>query len=235
MMNFIVLTAIATLAAAAPTNTLTYPATGNGSPQPGTQSKGTATHYEATFDDLQPVAGGLVSLTAVGPYDGLDYQGINLISLGLGGTIVAGVIPNSSPNVGAYDIKTALTEGQPTVTTQYSGSVTDKFDFSNFYFGCVIATQETAASLPSACNITVTGYRASVQVAQQSFEFNPGLLAVTAPLAEAALGEEFKGIDTAKFASDYSVPDVSATLVDSFYYTTYNAESGASEKGKERQ
>lgn len=37
----------------------------------------TTTQYEATFDDLEPVAGGLISLQPVGPYDGLDYEGIS--------------------------------------------------------------------------------------------------------------------------------------------------------------
>jgi len=37
----------------------------------------TTTKYTATFDDLEPVADGLVSLQEVGPYDGLDYKGIS--------------------------------------------------------------------------------------------------------------------------------------------------------------
>ena len=36
-----------------------------------------STKYEATFDDLTPIAGGLVSVQEVGPYDGLDYQAIS--------------------------------------------------------------------------------------------------------------------------------------------------------------
>lgn len=83
--------------------------------------------------------------------------------------------------------------------------------------------------------MTVVGYKASVEVARQSFEFNVGLLAVTADMVQATLSNEFKGIDTATFeteATEDLEDAVVATLIDSLDYTTYNAED--KEDGRSR-
>lgn len=202
--------------------------------------KPATTQYESTFDDLEPVAGGLISIQAVGPYNGLDYEGISkhnlyelnvhqltptdLITLGIQGEVIAGVNPESSPNAGAYSARSQLLDSAtPVITTQYSGSVTDTFDFQKFYFGCVAATAETIASVPLACTVKVQGFKASKEVAEQEFKFNPGLLQLTVDMVEAKLNDKFKGVDTVTFTTDYALPAVGATLLDSLSYKTYNA------------
>lgn len=56
-------------------------------PLPGTTENASGapsknTKYTATFDDLNPgLLGGLISLTQVGPYDGLNYEGISRSTL----------------------------------------------------------------------------------------------------------------------------------------------------------
>jgi hypothetical protein len=106
----------------------------------GDKPKGT--NYLATFDDLTPVVGE-VAVQEVGPYDGLDYNGIDLVTLGVEGTIVTGIVPKSSPNAGAYGLTTGLLDGLPNITTKYEGTVTESFDFHNFWFGCVKGTVES--------------------------------------------------------------------------------------------
>lgn len=101
----------------------------------------------------------------------------------------------------------------------------------------MVATGEAAASVPTSCTVTVTGYKATKQIAQQSFDFNPGV-AVTADMVKANLNG-FKGIDTATF--DTSAGDVvdtsaiTATLLDDLVYTVYDAQQDNEEYGEEKE
>lgn len=139
--------------------------------------------------------------------------------------------PESSPNVGAYSARSQLLDNStPVITTNYAGSVTDTFDFQRFYFGCVAATAEAIASTPLSCTVKVQGYRASNEVAEQEFEFSPGLLQLTVDMVEATLNDDFKGVDTVTFTTDYSIPGAGATLLDSLSYKTYNAMAAQGDK-----
>ena len=155
----------------------------------------------------------------------------DLITLGLDGTTVIGVNPRSSPNVGAYSDRSTALDGDapPKITTQYVGSVTDTFDFDSFYFGCVLATGEAVGSLPKPCTVTVVGYKASIEVARQDFEFDPGTLTANVDMVKAELNDKFRGIDTATFDTEGgelgSVESVLvATLLDDLKYTVYDAK-----------
>jgi hypothetical protein len=110
----------------------------------GSDKKGTK--YISTFDELEPVLG-QVALQQVGPYNGLDYNGIALVELGIIGDIDTGVIPKSAPNAGYYGQFTDLLFGSPNITTEYENSVTDSFDFESFWFGCTKDTVETVSLL----------------------------------------------------------------------------------------
>lgn len=221
-MRSVVIFSLAALAVAAPTRR-----------DESKDYKQTTTQYEATFDDLNAPVGGLVDLQEVGPYDGLDYVGINVIKLGLGGTVIAGVRPESQDQVGVYTARNLLLNGDtPTITTQYPGSVTDTFDFQQFYFGCVVATAETAASVPISCTVKVQGYKASNEVAEQDFYFTPDN-PIVSDLMLASLGSKFIGVDEVKFSTLYTDSDAlsgvvgaaGATILDSLSYKTYNADA----------
>jgi hypothetical protein len=106
------------------------------------ENKGTK--FVSTFDDLTPVVG-QAAVQDVGPYNGLDYNGINLVELGVFGTVVIGIVPESPPNAGAYGLTTNLLNGAPNMTTKYVGSVTEVFDFDSFFFGCVKGTVESVS------------------------------------------------------------------------------------------
>ncbi|KAE9968119.1 hypothetical protein EG328_004650 [Venturia inaequalis] len=213
MQNALIL-ALAALTAAAPLDA------------PKTSTAPAQTKYEATFDDLSSLTQN-VALQEVGPYDGLDYKGIDLISLGLDGTIVAGVTPRTYPNAGVYLPVSGVLDGAPSITTQYEGSVTDTFDFEGFWFGCIGMSVEAVASAPLSCDVTVAGFKASLEVARQTFSFKYNVLTdlLTAPMVKAKLSNAFKGIDSATFSTEYDVTNaVGATLLDSLRYTTYNAK-----------
>ena len=127
------------------------PSSSKSSPQPSTskwpgKEGGKGTQYISTFDDLTPVVG-QVAVQEVGPYNGLDYNGISLVELGVFGTIVTGVVPKSAPNAGAYGLASQVLNGAPNITSKYTGSVTESFDFESFYFGCVKDTVEAVSVL----------------------------------------------------------------------------------------
>ena len=134
---------LATIAAAAPFPG--DPSSGSSSSQ-GSFYQNNGVDYSATFDDLIPIVGA-VAVQEIGPYDGLDYIGIDLVSPGVNGVVAAGVVPNTSPNVGVYGEATQnILEDGPFITTDYTGTVSLAFDFHEFYFGCEEGTLETVRS-----------------------------------------------------------------------------------------
>lgn len=166
-----------------------------------------------------------------------------MIANGVAGTVIAGVNSNSPPNVAAYSsLNAGAVNGDgtvPTITTQYVGSVTDRFDIKSFYFGCVLNLQDSAASTPAPCTITVTGYKATEKIAKQEFSFDSETLDIVADMVYADL-KGFDDIDTAVFetkaggllsilggAGDLLV----GTLLDNLVYTTYNAEPSSPSTG----
>lgn len=102
--------------------------------------------------------------------------------------------------------------------------MTSKFHFESFYLGCVFATGESVTSKPVSCSVTLIESKASVEVARQTFDFDPGTLSVTANMIEAQLRQEFKGVDIVRFSSTYSVPGNGATLLDNLKYVTYDSQ-----------
>ncbi|KAK5087767.1 hypothetical protein LTR05_001982 [Lithohypha guttulata] len=199
------------------------------------RDSGNATTYDTSFDDLKPGALPIAGTEGeIGPYNGLEFKSIGVIDNGVGGTVVAGVRSSSPPNVAVYSSLNAGTingEGtNPRITTQYIGSVGDTFDFKSFYYGCVSNLQESVGTAPTACKVTVTGYKATKPVARQEFRFGPPLLSVVAGMESGVL-QGFNGIDTAVFETDTdntllmsSGGLAVATLLDNLVYTTYNAD-----------
>ena len=57
------------------------------------------------------------------------------------------------------------------------------------------STAEAVASVPLKCEITVQGYKADNEVAEQKFKFDPALLAVSAEMEKAKLNDKFKHVD----------------------------------------
>lgn len=116
-------------------------------------------------------------------------------------------------------------------TTNYANSQTKSFCLESFYFGCVV-TARSGFSVPSACDVTVTGYRGSdnsvsnaQQVCSQQFQYNPSTILGK---QEQAFSGPVKGCEDIQFAIiQYSPPgglkvaeDFQSLLFDNVKYST---------------
>ncbi|CAA9960411.1 hypothetical protein PTMSG1_03813 [Pyrenophora teres f. maculata] len=193
----------------------------------------------ACFDSL---TGPPVALTQIGQYLDLFFQGIYLVPT-LDLPIQPGVKPNTPSNMAGYNlINLATLNGPPTITTQNAAGNVDFFDLESFYYGCVIPTQETIASLPVSCDITVTGYSdtaGTLKTCQQTFEYRvDGVVStiiggtpigsqpvtVSQEMVKATLGAKFKGLRKVVFSVNgrsLVSPLLTAALLDSVLYTSY--------------
>ena len=160
--------------------------------------------------------------------------------------LLAGLNTQSRPNALAFDVVASL-QGQHEVSsetlrnhhqrkhltnkksqlrTDYDDSTTSNFNFKSFYFGCVLPTQETLASLPLSCSVQVTGYRNGKQVASQKADFRKPLLQLTANMAKVELNDGFCDVDRVSFDTTGGlIPEVlTAVLMDEFEYTTFSKQ-----------
>lgn len=54
-------------------------------------------------------------------------------------------------------------------------------------------------------------------------------------MVEARLSDKFIGVDTVTFTTEYAVPAVGATLLDSLSYETYNAVAAKDDEEKKKE
>ena len=109
---------------------------------------------------------------------------------------MAGIDAQSGPNVVAYDL-VAQQQGPQNITSKYLDSKTQSFNLKSFYLGCLVSTQETATSLPGACDISLTGYRNGKQTATKTVSFKPS--AARSKMQFFDLGKKFWDVDTVAF------------------------------------
>ncbi|KAM0713545.1 hypothetical protein Q7P37_010507 [Cladosporium fusiforme] len=183
--------------------------------------KPTSVNHLVKFDNVPaglidgaPVRG----LNPLGSHEGLYYSNMGVISAT---PLLAGLNPQSRPNVLGYDVVASL-QGQHELRTDYDDSTTSHFDLRSFYFGCVVSTQETLASLPLSCSIDITGYRNGKKVASQTARFRKPLLQLTADMAKVELNGDFCDVDRVTFDTNGLIPSVLlAVLMDNLEYTTF--------------
>lgn len=151
-----------------------------------------------------------------------------MFTAGVGGAPATGVLPQSPPNQIASGPLTPATllQGTPALTTVYQDTTIDRFDFFSFFYGCVLATQETVAGAPEPCTVTVTGLdKNGRQVAQQSFDFVAN--ALSEQMNKATL-VGFTGLQTATFSVTSkalgTLPENArvALVGDTFNYTVFS-------------
>ena len=85
-----------------------------------------------------------------------------------------GVVPNSPPNCAAFtfDDTATILQGTPEMTAVYDDSTVSNFTLGSFYYGCVLASEETEAGDPMDCTLTLSGFNAGGKlVAKQDFKF----------------------------------------------------------------
>lgn len=153
----------------------------------------------------------------VGTYKGLNYDGFNVINVG---SAPLGVAAQSKPNVVVTGlVSTGLTN---TATLKPASSKTAYFSLQSFYFGCVAATQESLASVPTACSLTLTGKRKGKVVVTQQISFNPGLLALNSPMKKQTFAGAWTNVDEIDFKQSSLLGAAAvAVLYDNFQYTTF--------------
>ncbi|KAK3196256.1 hypothetical protein K4F52_000636 [Lecanicillium sp. MT-2017a] len=171
----------------------------------------------AGFDDA-PYLPLLPLLSPTGKYKELDFTGFEITNAGLFGFVLLGVDAQSKPNVIASGLQAELLTGPATIKTT---GRTKSFDLKKFYWGCVLDTVASAASLAPACTLQVTGYNKNGEgIANQQFRFVPESLKT--PMDEAVLNDDFRGLDRVEFHTENTllVP-LTATLYDDFHYTVH--------------
>jgi hypothetical protein len=164
-----------------------------------------------------------VAASPIGIYLDVFWQGMSLVET-TGLTSIAGVVANSPLNYAAYsklDLVT-LTQGQPSMMTNYEDSTIDHLDLKSFYYGCALGSEASVAGVPTACTVSIKGYaddKGTKLVAQQSFGFKP--TGTSAQMVKANVDAwQFKGLKRVDFfvSNDLLV----AGLIDTVSYTVYS-------------
>lgn len=126
----------------------------------------------------------------------------------------------SSPNVALlYVASGGLTE---TGTLETTGN-TLYFALQSFYFGCVLSTEESLASAPTTCSITVTGSRSGKTVAgPESFTFTPDN-ALLADMEKVSFNGAWAAVDQVTITNTGALATAQGVLFDNVKYITYSS------------
>ncbi|KAI7210667.1 hypothetical protein KC333_g8120 [Hortaea werneckii] len=172
----------------------------------------------ANFDDLN-AGTGVTSLTPVpDPYMGLDFDGFNVINVGNAAT---GVKPQSGKQVGVQYI---LTTGSDNTANLKTTGDTKYFVFQEFYFGCVLSSQETLAGVPTSCALTLTGKRNGKTVVTQDVNFSSGLAnGLTKNMKRVLFDGRFQAVDEVSFELTSNLAAATSVLYDNVRYVTYSS------------
>ena len=158
------------------------------------------------FDDRAALP---ASLNPVGTYNGLVCNGFNVAQMAL----VGGVTRHTPPNAAAYGVYGMVINGVPTLSPSTSGA---NFDLHSFYYGCVVNTAQTAAGGPTACQITVTGYK---KLGSQTFSYNPKAGIKSATMNLATLNSWAKSLTSVQFSTAGNT--LIGSVFDNFQYTVH--------------
>lgn len=174
---------------------------------------GTTTKFNATFDTL-PAIPEEGRLSPVGIYLNISFTNFDLSQPDIA---AAGLLVQSKPN---YAFGAGTASSPAAMTISYPGSKVKSLALASTYYGCETNLGQAAASVPVACNITATGYKAgsSKPAAVQVFEFLPAE-GTTAPLAFGKFAAAFQGLETVDYAqspatlTEFILDNVAGTIV----------------------
>jgi hypothetical protein len=178
------------------------------------------TEVLATFDDRTALIG-LSEVNPVGNYKGLNWKALDVLQAGVLG--INAVLPQSGINVAANGFTNTLLEGGISITAQSVKS----FDLHYAYFGCVVNTVETAASVPQACTVAFSAYKKGQSevfrtVNQQFDPTNPLLSKMT----KATFDFAFADLDRVDVAvvGGLTPGTLTGLLIDNVQYRTYGSK-----------
>jgi len=164
---------------------------------------------------------GPTALTEIQQYEGL-FWAFNTVQL----LAISGVAANTPQNAAAFSANTELLDGPTLVTSNFPSSLIASFTPQTFFYGCVVASEETAASVAQSCTITATGFApGGAQVASQDFVFTAGpVTTLVQPLAQGTFGPGFAHVQTVRFALTSALSEVLvAGVIDTVTATLYEA------------
>ncbi|CAG8956040.1 hypothetical protein HYFRA_00008896 [Hymenoscyphus fraxineus] len=183
----------------------------------------------ANFDDLTGVPAVQYNQIPV-PYKGLKYQGFNFLVVVKTG-VAPGVVPRSGNNYGVSNAVTRTTGGSPRWTADYPNSAVRRFTPLSFYYGCSIDLQNGVAAAPTACDITIIGYKeGDKRVASQTFAFRPASALSVAQMTKGNFGGSFQEVQYVTVS--YTIAPGSplnanlVLLVDDIQYATCSSGGG---------
>lgn len=92
-------------------------------------------------------------------------------------------------------------------------------DLHSFWWGCQFGLKQYVLTAPAACNLTIIGSRAFQEKTRKTVRFQPILIDLLMNMKLVELGDQFKGMDTLTFITQYDVGLNGATSFDDFTYT----------------
>lgn len=178
------------------------------------------TEVLATFDDRTAIPA--VSLiNPVGNYKGLNWKALDILQAGLNGQ--GAVIAQSGANVAANGVPDTIRDGGISITAQSVKS----FDLHYAYFGCVVDTVETAASVPQACTIAFSAYKKGQSEVYKTVnvQFNPSNPLIS-KMTKTTFDSSFAGLDRVDVAvvGGLTPSALTGLLIDNVQYRTYGSK-----------
>jgi hypothetical protein len=176
------------------------------------------TEVLATFDDRTSIPGVSV-INPVGNYKGLNWKGLEVLQPGVLG--ISPIIPQSGINVAANGAPDTLLDGGISITA----NTVKKFDLHYAYFGCVVDTVETAASVAQACTVAFSGYKKGQSEVYKTVnvQFDPSN-PLASKMTKATFDSSFAGLDRVDVAvvGGLTPSALTGLLIDNVQYRAYS-------------
>lgn len=185
-----------------------------------------------------PGVGNANSATVIGDYDLLNF---NTLLVNQTQPFLAGVACHTEPACFVVTASASLEASLVGLTSGQSGSalgpgvVTAAYQYSPisyfqpyvFYYGCVAASGNGAASVPVSCTVTATGYNSKGQkVTSQQFNYKPNG-AVVAQMTEGFFNQGWTGLQVRTLEYTVSNNLTTAVLIDNMVATVYGPQNAA--------
>lgn len=168
----------------------------------------------ATFDDKSSLPA-VSELNPVGIYNGLNYQGFDVLQAGLLG--INAVTAESGINVAANSIVGDILQGSPA----FIAATVSTFDLQSLYFGCVVNTLESAVSVPEECTIAFTAFKKGSSTPYETVnqQFNPSNPLISG-MTEVTFPSSWKGLERVEISIVQALltSTLSALLIDNVAY-----------------
>lgn len=172
----------------------------------------------------------------VNDYDLLHF---NTILVNQTRPVLSGIPCHTAPTCTAFSLNTQvltgvlgggqdpISIGPAYITAAYQYSPISYFDPYAFYYGCVVADGNGAASLPTSCNITATGQSASGKtVYSQVFQYTASG-AVLQPMSLGFFNQGWFGLRIQTLYMTVSNNATTGAIFDNFVATVYGPQKAA--------